>query len=52
LFNLTESPIEESISIEDYSSAHDLFGAALSVDSNRVNLAVDPMEVRCIVLAR
>jgi beta-galactosidase len=52
LFNLTESPIEESISIEDYSSAHDLFGQELIVNSKRVHLAVNPMEVRCIILAR
>ena len=51
-FNSTEFVIEESVSMEEFTSAKDLLGDDLSQSGRNIQLKVDPISVRCIVLGR
>lgn len=50
LFNSTENVIEESVPLEKYTSARDLFGEELHAASKAVRVTVQPMDIRCILL--
>jgi len=50
LFNLTDKPVGQEVSIEGYKSAEDLMGGVLPATGGRIQIRVDPFDVKCLVL--
>jgi hypothetical protein len=50
LFNQTEKPVEEAVSIEGYKSAKDLLGVELPATPGGVRVGVASLDVRCLIL--
>lgn len=52
LFNCTREVVEESIPLEGFRSVVDLFDAGLRVGEGSARVAVEPMDIRCLILDR
>jgi hypothetical protein len=50
LFNTTGTPVEETVALENYKTAKDLFGAELPAAPGGVRVEVAPLDVRCLIL--
>lgn len=50
LFNTSEAPIEEAVTVAGFKSAKDLLGGELPVTGGSVRLSVKPFDIRCLVL--
>ena len=49
-FNQTDKPVEQGVSIEGYKSAQDLLGGELASTGGRIQVRVDPFDIKCLVL--
>lgn len=50
--NLTEAPVEETVALEGYTTARDLFGEKFAISEAGFRLQVAPMDIRCVVLQK
>jgi hypothetical protein len=50
LFNTTRSPVEENVSVEGFSRVSDLLSDALVMQGPTVQVRLEPMSVRCLIL--
>ncbi len=50
LFNMTAQPVEESIPLKPFKSAVDLLGENLPQTASSLQVKVEPLDIRCIVL--
>ena len=50
LFNTSEKPVIQDVSLEHYKLAQDLLGGPLTVTAGRVQVKVDAFDVKCLVL--
>jgi hypothetical protein len=50
LFNTTHSPIEENVSVTGFSRVSDLLSDALVIRGATVQVRLEPMSVRCLIL--
>lgn len=50
LFNQTDKPVEEEVAIEGYQSARDLLGGKVSPPGGRIQVRVEPFDIKCLVL--
>jgi beta-galactosidase len=50
VFNTTDEPIEETVSLAGFKSATDLLGETLKVKEGHMAVRVDPMDIKCIIM--
>lgn len=50
LFNLMEGTLAESCDISEFSRAKDLLGKEIQIKNNKLEVSVEPLSVRCIIL--
>lgn len=49
-FNTSQHPIEETVSVAGFKSAKDLLGGDLPTTAGGIRIAVEPLDIRCVVL--
>jgi beta-galactosidase len=49
-FNFSDSRVEETVPLEGYKIANDLLGGDLPEQAGSMRLALDPLQVRCVLL--
>ena len=50
LFNMTHETARESVPVTGFSRVSDLLGAQLQIHAGTVDLSVEPMDIRCLIL--
>jgi len=51
-FNSSETSVDETASLEEFTTAKDLLGADLPQSGKNIRVQVEPISVRCVVLGR
>jgi hypothetical protein len=51
LFNPSRERVEETVSIGSFTTAEDLLGSTFSINSGSVRVAVEPLDILCLLLS-